>query len=247
MSVTVSCSSATFMRSASSRLVCATNESGWALSAARLSVDRAIDRLQAQRDFRGDGRIERAVSIDRQLLERGDGVLIVLLGELQLRRGVARQSWRPIRRRRCATSGRDRTTRRCPASSRAPRLPPAAPMTAEAIQPASPICPPKRRARRRTSGGSTFAAIAFHKSGEGVNRSSLDAAARISIKSFSRSRQLAHSRQCASTCACCSGESVPSTASPSHSVYCSQFIRLPSEAPAGEGGLCGPVISRCPR
>ncbi|MNC95486.1 hypothetical protein D3C83_126270 [compost metagenome] len=44
MSVTVSCSRATFMRSASSRLVCATNESGSALSAARLSViARSID------------------------------------------------------------------------------------------------------------------------------------------------------------------------------------------------------------
>ncbi len=44
MSETVSCSSATFMRSASSRLVCATNEFGSVFSAARLSaIARSIE------------------------------------------------------------------------------------------------------------------------------------------------------------------------------------------------------------
>ena len=44
MSDTVSCNSATFMRSASSRLVCATNDPGSVLSAARLSaMARSID------------------------------------------------------------------------------------------------------------------------------------------------------------------------------------------------------------
>ena len=88
MSETVSCSSATFMRSASSRLVCATNELGIGFQRGAAVVDRAIDRLQALCDFGGDRRIERVVSRDGQLFERGDGILIVLFGELQLRRGV---------------------------------------------------------------------------------------------------------------------------------------------------------------
>ena len=240
ISETVSCSSATFMRSASSRLVCATNERGSALSAARLSsMARSID-FRLCGDFRGDGRVERAVLLHRQLFERRDGVQVVLFGELQLRRGVrtssATDSLPPTGR----PGSKVRTTRRRRASPRAQRQPPTASMRV----PSSRRLPTMPRAPR---GESIFAAIAFHTAGEGVCRSSVAAAARISIKSFSSSRQSAHPRQWASSSACLAASSVPSTASPSHSLYRSQVIQLPSEAPAAGGGLCEPVISTCPR
>ena len=91
MSETVSCSSATFMRSASSRLVCATNELGSDFSAARLSsIARSIDFRLCAISAATAGRAR--CLCDGQLLERGDGVQIVLFGELQLRRGVADES-----------------------------------------------------------------------------------------------------------------------------------------------------------
>ena len=88
MSETVSCSSATFMRSASSRLVCATNELGSDFNAARLSsMARSIDFRLCAISAATDG--SSALSrVDGQLFERGDGILIVLFGELQLRGGV---------------------------------------------------------------------------------------------------------------------------------------------------------------
>ena len=84
MSETVSCSSATFMRSASSRLVCATKEFGSDFNAARLSsMARSIDFRLCAISAATDG--SSALSLSTvSCLERGDGVRVMLLGELKL-------------------------------------------------------------------------------------------------------------------------------------------------------------------
>ena len=144
--------------------------SGSDFSAVRLSsIARSID-CEALRDFSRDGRVERAVSVDGQLLERGDGVRIVLLGELQFRRRVTHEVGRPAVGRRPPRLCRPRSTRPFPASITS------AAAAASCGQAAASL-------RRKTLGRSTFAAMARHTAGEGVSRSSVAAVARMSFKS----------------------------------------------------------------